>query len=203
LGNRKVLLNSQAILDDKLESDFVKPAVMITDMINDFVTGILKNERAEKIIPNVKQLINFARENHIPVIYVNDAHMQNVDVEFDVWPEHAVADTWGAQVVNELKPEKSDFVLQKRRYSAFQGTGLDQLLRELKVDTLILTGVVTDICIQHTAADAFFRGYKIIVPEDCVEAINEQTQKAALDYLKRIYGCEITRKDKIVKRKWS
>ncbi len=203
MGNRKVLLNSQAILDDKLESDFVKPAVMITDMINDFVTGILKNERAEKIIPNVKQLINFARENHIPVIYVNDAHMQNVDVEFDVWPEHAVADTWGAQVVNELKPEKSDFVLQKRRYSAFQGTGLDQLLRELKVDTLILTGVVTDICIQHTAADAFFRGYKIIVPEDCVEAINEQTQKAALDYLKRIYGCEITRKDKIVKRKWS
>ena len=126
-----------------------------------------------------------------------------MDVEFDVWPQHAVAGTWGAQVVDEIKPEKGDFVLQKRKYSAFQGTGLDQLLRELKVDTLILTGVVTDICIQHTAADAFFRGYKIIVPEDCVEAINEQTQKAALDYLKRIYGSEITRADEIMKRKWS
>jgi nicotinamidase-related amidase len=181
----------------------VKTAVVVIDMINDFVTGVFRNERAEKIIPNVKQLLNFARENKIPVVYVNDAHLPNVDIEFDVWPQHAVAGTWGAQVVDELKPEKSDFVLQKRRYSAFHGTGLDQLLRELKVDTLILTGVVTDICVQHTAADAFFRGYKIIVPEDCVEAINEQTQKAALDYLKRIYGCEITKADEIIKRKWS
>jgi len=202
LGNRKVLLNSRAILDDKLESDFVKPAVVVIDMINDFVTGIFKNERAEKIIPNVRQLVNFARENKIPVVYVNDAHMPDVDVEFDVWPQHAVAGTLGAQVVDELKPKMSDFVLHKRRYSAFQGTDLDQLLRELKVDTLILTGVVTDICIQHTAADAFFRGYRIIVPVDCVEANDEQTQKTALDYLKRVYGCEITRKDKIMKRKW-
>jgi nicotinamidase-related amidase len=186
-----------------LESDFVKAAVVVIDMINDFVTGVFKNERAEKIIPHVRQLLHYARENKIPVVYVNDAHLPNLDVEFDVWPRHAVAGTWGAQVVDELKPEKGDFVLQKRRYSAFQGTGLDQLLRELEVDTLILTGVVTDICIQHTAADAFFRKYKIIVPEDCVEAIDEQTQKAALDYLKRVYGCEITRAEEIMKKKWS
>ena len=202
MKNRKVLLNSSAILDDKLESDLVKPAVVVIDMINDFVTGVFKNERAEKIIPNVEQLLNFAREKKISVVYVNDAHLPNVDTEFDVWPQHAVAGTWGAQVVDELKPEKGDFVFQKRRYSAFQGTGLDQLLRELKVDTLILTGVVTDICIQHTAADAFFRGYKIIVPEDCVEAINEQTQKASLDFLKRVYGCKITRVDEMMKRNW-
>ena len=196
-------MNSSAILDDKLESDLVKPAVVVIDMINDFVTGVFKNERAEKIIPNVEQLLNFAHEKKISVVYVNDAHLPNVDTEFDVWPQHAVAGTWGAEIVDELKPEKVDFVLQKRRYSAFQGTGLDQLLRELKVDTLILTGVVTDICIQHTAADAFFRGYKIIVPKDCVEAINEQTQKAALDYLKRVYGSEITIADEIMKRKRS
>jgi nicotinamidase-related amidase len=103
-------------------------------------------------------------------------------------------------VVDELKPEKGDYVLQKRRYSAFHGTGLDQLLRELEVDTLILTGVVTDICIQHTAADAFFRGYKLIVPEDCVEAVNEETQKAALNYLRRVYGCEITSVEKIMRK---
>jgi len=181
----------------------VKAAVVVIDMINDFVTGVFKNERAEKIVPTIKRLLNFARESKIPVVYVNDAHLPNVDIEFEVWPQHAVAGTWGAQVVDELKPEKGDFVLQKRRYSAFQGTDLDQLLRELRVDTLILAGVVTDICIQHTAADAFFRGYKIIVPQDCVEAVDEQTQKAALDYLKRVYGCEITKTDKIMKRKWS
>lgn len=181
----------------------MKVTIVVIDIINDFVTGIFKNERAEKIIPVVRQLLNFARENKIPVVYINDAHLPNVDVEFDVWPQHALAGTWGAQVVDELEPKKGDFVLEKRRYSAFQGTGLDQLLRKLEVDTLILTGVVTDICIQHTAADAFFRGYKIIVPEDCVEAINERTQKAALDYLKRVYGCKITRADEIMRRKWS
>jgi nicotinamidase-related amidase len=178
----------------------VKAAVLVIDMINDFVTGVFKNERAKKIIPNVKTLLDFSRENRIPVVYINDAHLPEVDAEFKVWRQHAVAGTWGAQVVEELKPEKGDYVLQKRRYSAFQGTGLDQLLRELKVDTLILTGVVTDICIQHTAADAFFRGYKLIVPEDCVEAVNEETQKAALKYLKMIYGCEITSVEKIVRK---
>jgi len=181
----------------------VKITIVVIDMINDFVTGIFKNVRAEKIIPVVRQLLNFARENRVPVVYINDAHLPNVDVEFDVWPQHALAGTWGAQMVDELEPKEGDFVLEKRRYSAFQGTGLDQLLRELKVDTLILTGLVTDICIQHTAADAFYRGYKIIVPEDCVEAINEQTQKDALDYLKKVYGCEITRADEIMRRKWS
>jgi nicotinamidase-related amidase len=180
----------------------VKPVVLVIDMINDFVTGVFKNERAERIIPNVKNLLNFFRRNKIPVVYINDAHLPDVDTEFRVWPRHAVVGTWGAQVVDELRPEKGDYVLRKRRYSAFQGTGLEHLLRELKVDTLILTGVVTDICVQHTAADAFFRGYKIIVPEDCVEAVDEETQKAALNYLKRIYGCEITRTEELMKRKW-
>ncbi len=178
----------------------MKITIVVIDIINDFVTGTFKNERAEKIIPVVRQLLNFACENKIPVVYINDAHLPNVDVEFDVWPQHALAGTWGAQVVDELEPKKGDFVLEKRRYSAFQGTGLDQLLRKLEVDTLILTGVVTDICIQHTAADAFFKGYKIIVPEDCVEAINARRQKAALDYLKRVYGCKITRADEIMRK---
>jgi nicotinamidase-related amidase len=188
------------IVNDKPERDLMKAAVLVIDMINDFVTGVFKNERAEKIVPKIKALLSFSRENDILVVYINDAHLPKVDIEFQVWPQHAVAGTWGAQVVDELKPEKGDYVLQKRRYSAFQGTGLDQLLRELKVDTLILTGVVTDICIQHTAADAFFRGYKLVVPNDCVEAVNEQTQKAALDYLKKVYGCKITSAEEIMRK---
>jgi nicotinamidase-related amidase len=196
-------LNSSAILDDKLESDLVKAVVVAIDIVNDFVTGVFKNERAKEIIPNIEKLLNFTREKNISVVYVNAAHLPNVDTEFDFWPQHAAACTWGSQVVDELKPENGDFLLQKRRHSAFQGTSLDQVPRELKVDTLILTGVVIDICFQHTASGAFFRGYKIIVPENCVEAINEQTQKAALNYSKKVYGSEITRADEIVKKKWS
>jgi len=176
---------------------------MVIDMINDFVTGIFKNERAVKIVPNIERLLAFARKQGAPTIYATDAHLPNVDTEFEVWGSHAVKGIWGAEIIDELKPEKNDFRVLKRKYSAFQGTDLDMLLRELKVDTLILTGVVTDICIQHTAADAFFKGYKTAVPQDCVEAVDASTQKAAIAYLKKAYGCEITTVNELVKKKWT
>ena len=79
-----------------------------------------------------------------------------MDNEFKVWPPHAIQGTKGSEAVDELKPQKNDFIIQKRRYNSFFDTGLDMLLRELKVDTVILAGLVTDICIQNTAAGAFF-----------------------------------------------
>jgi nicotinamidase-related amidase len=178
----------------------VKIAIVVIDMLNDFVTGSLKCERAPKIIPIIQCLLNFARKKGIPIIYTNDTHLLGIDEEFEVWPQHAVVGTKGAEVIGELKPKKGDYVIQKRRYSAFFGTYLDILLRELKVDTLVLVGLVTNVCIQNTAADAFFRGYRIIVPEDCVEAINEEAQKTAIEYMKTIYGCKITNVDELMER---
>jgi nicotinamidase-related amidase len=178
----------------------MRPAVIVIDMINDFVTGALKSDRAAKIIPNIKALLDHAREHKIPVVYATDAHLHGVDREFDVWGKHAEAGSWGAEVIDELKPEKGDLRVFKRKYSAFQGTGLDQLLRELKADTVILCGVVTDICIQHTAADAFFNIYKIIVPTDCVEAVDTPTQEAAIKFLKKAYRPEITTSKELLKK---
>jgi len=179
----------------------VKTAVIVIDMINDFVTGVFKSDRAAKIIPNIKALLEYTRKQKVPIVYATDAHLPNVDPEFDVWGSHAVAGSRGAEIIDELKPHKGDFRVLKRKYSAFQGTDLDQLLRELKIDTVILTGVVTDICIQHTAADAFFRGYKIIVPKDCVQAVDAKTQEEAIRYIKKAYGPEITTSKELVKKK--
>ncbi len=106
--------------------------------------------------------------------------------------------TKGAEVIEELKPAGGDYVLQKRRYSAFFGTHLDLLLRELKVDTLVLVGLVTNVCIQNTAADAFFRAYGVIVPEDCVGALSEEAQKSGIEYMKTIYGSEITNVEDLI-----
>jgi len=172
-------------------------------MINDFVSGVFKSDRAARIIPNIKALLDHAREQKVPIIYATDAHLPKVDPEFDVWGPHAVAGTWGAEIVEELEFRKDDFRVLKRKYSAFQGTDLDQLLRELKVDTVVLTGVVTDICIQHTAADAFFRGYKVIVPKDCVEAVDTKTQEEAIRFIKKAYGSEITTSKELMKKKWT
>jgi len=179
----------------------VKTTVVVVDMINDFVTGVFESQRAVKIIPNVKRLLDFARREKIPIIYASDAHLPDVDKEFGVWPLHAVAGTWGAEIIDELRPERGDYTIQKRKYSAFQETDLDQILRELGVDTLIIVGLVTDICVQHTAADAFFRGYRIIVPQDCVEASSAQIQRVAIDYMKKVYGSEITSLNELLKKK--
>ena len=172
-------------------------------MINDFVTGVFKSDRAARIIPNIRALLDHARKVRVPVIYATDAHLPGIDSEFDVWGRHAEAGSWGAEVVDELTPRKGDFRVFKRKYSAFQGTDLDQLLRELKVDTVILTGVVTDVCIQHTAADAFFRGYKVVVPKDCVEAVDEETQEASVKFIERTYGSTVTTSKELMKKKWT
>ena len=181
----------------------MRTAVIVIDMINDFVTGVFKGDRAARIVPNIKALLDHARKQKAPIIHATDAHLPGIDPEFDVWGKHAEAGSWGAEVIDELKPQKGDFRVPKRKYSAFHGTDLDQMLRELKVDTVILTGIVTDICIQHTAADAFFQGYKIIIPKDCVEAADTATQEAAIKYMKKVYRPEITTSTELLRKKWT
>jgi len=176
-------------------------ALIVIDMLNDFVTGKLKVERAKRIVPNIKRLIQVARTADVPIIYANDAHLP-ADSELKKWGKHAMKGTRGAEVIPQLKPNKGDYVLEKRTYSGFFETGLDLLLRELNVDSIVLTGLHANICIRHTAADGFFRGYRIVVPSDATEALSEQEYQQGLEYLKEIYDAEITETDRLVRR-WS
>lgn len=168
----------------------MKPAVIIIDMVNDFVTGKFKNPRAEKMIPNVRQLIEMAHQQNIPVIYCSDEHLSG-DNELAIWGNHCMKGTWGAQIIPELTFQDKEYALKKRTYSAFFETELDHLLQQLNVDTLVLAGVVTDICVKHTAADGFFNGYKIVVPKETTEAIDEESYLRALDEMKQMYHATI------------
>jgi nicotinamidase-related amidase len=176
-------------------------ALIVVDMLNDFVTGKLKNERAEHIIPNIKRLVQAARAKNVPVVYCNDAHLPD-DPELKKWGEHAMKGTEGAEVILQLEPGKGDYVFEKRTYSGFFETGLDLLLREMGVGTIVLTGLDTNICVRHTAADGFFRGYKIVVPKDATEALSEQEYQQGLEYIKKVYDADITETDDIIER-WS
>jgi nicotinamidase-related amidase len=175
-------------------------SLLVIDMLNDFVYGALKCDTALKIIPNIKLLVDAARKIGIPVIYVNDSHLPNVDGEFKKWGPHAIRGSHGAMVIDELKPSGSDFIVEKRRYSGFYGTDLNVLLRELNVDTLILTGIHTHICVMHTAADAFYHGYKLIVPSDCVAAFNVEDHNVGLRFMRELYGAEIVNSRDVLKR---
>jgi nicotinamidase-related amidase len=176
----------------------LKPAVLVIDVIHDFVYGKFGSERAASILPSLGRLLGYARDGGVPVIYLTDAHLPAGDAEFEVWGEHAVEGSEGAEIVGEVRPMEGDFRILKRRYSCFYATGLDALLRELGVDTVVLTGLVTDICVQHTAADAFFRGYRVHIPRDCVEAVSDDAQDNSLGYMERMYGAEITTSEELI-----
>src|SRR5579862_5828535 len=138
-------------------------------MVNDFISGVFGNPRAAAIVPTLANFLAKARASGVPVIYCNDSHLRGVDAELKLHPDHAIRGTWGAEITPALASTPADFVVAKRRYSAFFGTELLALLIELRVTSLIITGVATDGCVQHTAADAFFNGYGLTVLTDCVE----------------------------------
>lgn len=175
-----------------------KKAVIVIDMLEDFVYGALKNERSERIIPNIKKLLDHARKMGWLVVYSNDAHLPG-DPEEKVWGAHAMAGTPGAEVIGELSPKKGDFVFPKRTYSGFYETGLDLMLREHNIDEVIITGQHTHICVRHTSADAFVRNYLITVPEDGVESFTDEDHSKGLEYLKMCYRAKIVKTEDLLK----
>jgi nicotinamidase-related amidase len=170
-----------------------RPAILVIDMLNDFINGKLRLEGVEKIVPNIQKLLDFSRQHNIPIIYCNDSHLPE-DRELKIWGKHAMKGTRGAQVIKELKPMPKDHVITKNTYSAFFNTKLKDLLQSFYqgqgANSLIVTGIHTDICVKHTIYDAFVNGYDITVAEDGVKAL-PLVDKRILKYMKEKYAIEV------------
>ncbi len=175
----------------------MKKAIIVVDMINDFVTGKLGSPRAQKIVPIIANLLKKARKQGVPIIYLRDAHTAT-DSEMRIWGQHAMKGTEGSEIVPQLRPEKDDIVIEKNWYSGFIDTELPEVLKRLGADTLIILGVSTDICVQNNVGHAYFSGYKTIVPLDCTASIDEAAQEQAIKYMKNIYGAQITTSDRVL-----
>jgi nicotinamidase-related amidase len=166
--------------------------LLIVDMLNDFLEeeGALVVPDAKRIVPRIRRLLEDARQQGIPVVFVTDSHRDD-DREFQYWPPHAVTDTWGGQVIDELAPLAGEYIVPKRRYSAFFGTDLDTLLRELEIKRLYLTGVLSNICIYATALDASMRGYEVSVFKDGVASMSEETDNFIFRQLDEVMQAEL------------
>ncbi|MGH3797893.1 MAG: cysteine hydrolase family protein [Pseudonocardiaceae bacterium] len=171
--------------------------LIILDMLEDFVDGVLANPAARRIVEPIATLADEARRRAgWVVIYANDAH-QPGDFEFKVFGEHALAGTPGAQVIPELRPAEGDLVVPKRYYSAFTDTDLGTTCLVQDIQRVVIVGQHTDCCCRHTAYDAFRRGLDITVVPDatCIfepmaEGHYADRQRGALDYLRTFYGVE-------------
>ncbi|MEO0132210.1 MAG: isochorismatase family cysteine hydrolase [candidate division WOR-3 bacterium] len=151
-------------------------ALVVIDMQNDFFDpgSPAYTENAQEIVPNIKRLIQVARESKIPVIYTAHAHQDpKIDGGMTAlwWDEinlkkSLVEGTRGAAIIPELAPLPHEKIIYKHRYSAFYNTDLELYLRGLKVTDLIVTGIMTEICVESTVREAFMRDYRVFVVAD-------------------------------------
>lgn len=171
-----------------------KSAILIIDMLNDFVReeAPLEVPNTRKIIPFIQKELKKARDLKMDVLYICDAHKKN-DIEFVKygWLPHCIKGTKGAEVIEELKPEKEDYIVEKKTYSGFYKTKLEKILKQKGIDTLYLMGCVTHICILFTASDAVLRGYDVFVLEEGVAGLEEEDHNAALRIMKNVLGVKI------------
>jgi len=166
--------------------------LLVVDMLNGFLEPGRKlycGDDARGIIPRVKRLIEDELGAGSKVFFICDAHDPD-DLEFEVFPVHCVRGTEEAEVIPELAQYAGELV-QKRRYSAFFDTDLDERLTGLDPDKVIICGVCTDICVVHTAADARNRDYAVEVPTDCVATFDPEAHKYALQHMEKILGATL------------
>lgn len=156
-------------------------AILVIDTIHDFATGCLPCPSATEIVPALNQLLATARACENPVIFCHDAHIRGLDKELMVWGDHAITGSWGAKLIPEITLSPTDYILTKRRYSAFFQTGLELLLRELDIQIVLLAGFHVPFGIYHTAVDAFSWGYEVIVAEDATASRSKEEQQKGLD----------------------
>lgn len=175
-----------------------KPAILVVDMLNDFVTGALGCDRAQSIVPATAQLLDAARAAGVPVIFCNDAHRKGIDRELEIWGDHAIAGTPGAEVIPELKVSEVDYVVPKRRYSGFFQTELDILLKELGVKTVVMTGLHAHMCVRHTSADAYCLGYDVVAAKEAMNSFTEEDYQGGLAYLKTCYGADALSNEELI-----
>jgi biuret amidohydrolase len=150
--------------------------MIVVDMQNDFVQegAPIEIPRARAMVPRLNRLLNVCRAHPIPVIYIHHV-IRGGDIDAGRLADHheairnnhaIIAGTPNVEIYDELKPQPGDLVVAKPRYSAFYGTDREAILRSKGIDTLIISGTVTNVCCESTTRDAFSRDYKVIFLSD-------------------------------------
>ncbi|WP_096435154.1 cysteine hydrolase family protein [Alteribacter populi] len=172
-----------------------KCALIVIDCINDFLVNEecpLFCSEGEKAVGGIKEAIDLFHNQDQQVIFVKDAHRKN-DGDFIVRPNHGIKGTWGAEVVKSLQQKmvNNDYIIDKRRHSAFSYTDLDLFLREEKIEHVVLIGGWTNTGIRSTASDAFHQAYKVTVLSNCCYSQTEEMHQAGLVDI-RLFGQVMT-----------
>jgi biuret amidohydrolase len=173
------------------------PALLVIDVQHDFMDSdgavpcpATSAGGTKEVIANIHRLVNAAKISKIPTIFTKETHRPSLidmgrELDGDE-PRHCIDDTKGTTILEELGADKladNQYLVPKRRYSAFIGTDLVFLLNAFNVDTLILTGAATNVCVHYTGADAHQYDYRIKVVEEATAGTSPEAHRAALQSL--------------------
>lgn len=190
------------------------PALVIVDMQNDFVRegAPMEVPEARETIAQHRQLIAFCRKAGIPIIYTHFLAGPKRTLLWEWSPEieppvmacrrghkRSYTDADGmldcTDVIDEIRPQPDDYMVHKYGYGAFHNTNLEAILCSLGVESIILTGTVTQICVEETGREAFHRGYKTTVVSDAVSSYMPDLHTATLKNFALKFGWVLTTKE--------
>lgn len=185
-----------------------KTALLVIDMINDFIhpQGVygkqgISNPRVKNIVPPIIKLIEECKQLGIPsigIVLITHRGSNGVPVNLGLALSHRPflmhegfeQGAWGTKIIDEIPT--CDFMIEKMRLNAFLHTGLDALLRGLEVNTLLLTGIQTNYCVESTARAAWDLDYQFVVIEDCVTCFDMRLHQASLETLSYLGGVAVS-----------
>jgi len=168
-------------------------AVLVIDMLRCFLEPghpLYVGDKARRIIPNVQRLLEQELARGSKLFFICDHHDPD-DLEFKMFPPHCIEGTPEAVVIPELARYPGE-IIPKKRYSGFFDTPLEGKLCKLKPEKLIICGVLTNICVLHTTADARNRDYNVEVPIGCVASSDEAAHRFALEHMEKVLGAKLT-----------
>ena len=165
----------------------MRPALIVIDMVNDFLEKWVPVRRQE-LVQSINELVGLMRQLGHPIIWVRQEFEPDLRDAFqemkDKGIQVTIKGTAGCETASELATAPSDPVVIKKRYSAFFGTDLEQMLGRLKPDVLIMAGINTHACVRMTAIDAYQRDWRIIVAADCVDSYDREHHDISMKYMK-------------------
>ena len=180
LDLEKILKELTPYRERKAVMDPKHAALLVIDMQNFFYRII------QPVLENIQNVIHFCRQKNIPVIFTQHGHTDvpsDVGVLGDWWGEVILHGTKDWKFISEMKIDSKDTVLQKKRYSAFYETDLEKILRAKGIQDLIISGVMTNLCCETTARDAFMRDYRVFFLIDGTATGKEDHHLATLKNL--------------------
>jgi nicotinamidase-related amidase len=158
-----------------------RSALLVIDCQNYFVGDPAPD--GAPILPRINELIGKFHSLNRPVIFTRHMHKKDKS-DFGMigewWPENIIEDTPESEIHKSLDFGPNDIVIRKNRYSSFYNTGLDEILREKGVRDIVISGVMTNLCCETTARDAFMRDYRVFFPADVMGTASEAMHFASL-----------------------